>query len=308
MIRSAAFFSAGLLLLSLGCEGTSVDPPDEPLTDPCAPGAPRPSQDSARKLSLDGVERSFQLHVPEGYDGSPTPLVFNFHGFGSNAVQQSVVSEMIESADAEGFLVVHADGTGDPQAWNAGACCTPAGSPIDDVAFTAAMIDAVSALACVDPKRVYATGLSNGGFLSHRLACELSDRIAAIAPVAGGNLLADCAPSRPVPVIHFHGTEDGVVPFGGNALLGFPPVPETIADWAARNGCTGAPVQTFLNGDSHCETFESCAAGSEVTLCTVEGGGHTWPGGLPVPSLGHTTQDLSANEAMWSFFLEHPLP
>jgi polyhydroxybutyrate depolymerase len=169
------------------------------------------------------------------------------------------------------------------------------------------MIDALSAELCVDPARIYATGFSNGGFLSHRLACERADRIAAIAPVAGVMGMPSCTPSRPVPVLHFHGTLDTLVPFEGSAQNGFPSVRDSFAGWGERDDCTGEPAVTFAQGDTTCETYADCEGGAEVTLCTVTGGGHTWPGGLPIPGLGHTTSEIAATEAMWAFFAAHPI-
>jgi polyhydroxybutyrate depolymerase len=120
--------------------------------------------------------------------------------------------------------------------------------------------------------------------------------------------MSTCAPARPIPVEHFHGTADTLVPYGGSTLLGFPSVADSVAGWVARDGCTSGPVDTFVQGDSRCQTYGGCAGGAEVTLCTVTDGGHTWPGGMPVPLLGKTTTDLSATDAMWDFFVRHPLP
>ena len=177
----------------------------------------------------------------------------------------------------------------------------------DDVAFIRGLIGHLVDTGVSDPHRVYVTGFSNGGMMAYRLANELSDRIAAIAPVAGVTGVPTCTPSRPMPVIHFHGTADTLVPYNGSSTLGFIPVPDSFAQWAARDACTGDPVETFRNGDSHCSTYQQCAGGADVTLCTVDNGGHTWPGGTPVPTLGVTTTDLSATDAMWTFFEAHPL-
>lgn len=266
--------------------------------------------DATITVTAGGRERTFQLHVPPSYDPARrTPVVLNFHGYNMTAAQQQAFSLMGEKADAAGFLVVHPEGVGAPQSWNAGPCCGDASTQgADDVAFTRAILDWLDGAACVDRARVYATGMSNGGLMTHRLACELADRIAAVAPVAGPNVFADCAPSRPMPVMHFHGTADTVVPYGGSAMFGFPDVEEMIRAWADRDQCTGDPEETFRQGDSVCKAWTRCAAGAEVILCTVDGGGHTWPGGVPVAALGKTTTDLSATDAMWTFFERHPLP
>lgn len=246
------------------------------------------------------------MHVPPTYDGKKAvPVVLNFHGRLSSAAQEEAISQMTPKSDAAGFVVVYPTGVG--QTWNGGYCCGEAQTQnVDDVGFTRALIDELGAKLCIDKRRVFATGLSNGGFMSHRLACELSDRIAAIGPVAGHTLLATCAPSRPVPVIHFHGTADQLVPYPGG--LGMGSVEDSLKAWALRNGCAKTPVQTYKKGDATCVTYGSCTAGADVTLCTIADGGHTWPGGTPVPYLGKTSQDLDATDAMWTFFEAHPLP
>jgi polyhydroxybutyrate depolymerase len=264
--------------------------------------------DKTWTITSSGVSRTANVHVPVSYDPTqPTPVVLNFHGFTSDATQQAFLTQMTPKADAEGFIVVYPQGLND--SWNAGACCgQSASSKVDDVRFVSDLLDALAAQICVDAKRVFATGMSNGGFLSHRLACELSDRIAAVAPVAGVLGIPTCAPPRAVPVMHFHGTADPLVPYYGSPTLGFVSVPDTFSGWSARDACSGSPVETYRNNDSHCSTYETCGAGATVTLCTVDGGGHTWPGGTPVPSLGYTTPNLSATDAMWAFFTKHPLP
>jgi len=264
--------------------------------------------DSTWTIVSSGIDRTANVHVPANYDPTkPTPVVLNFHGFTSNAAEEALLSGMNDKADKEGFVVVYPEGLN--SSWNAGACCgVSAQSGVADVQFVSDLIDSLEVQICVDAKRVFATGMSNGGFLSHRLGCELSDRIAAIAPVAGVLGIPQCDPKRAVPVMHFHGTLDPLVPWNGDPALGFPPVPDTFAGWATRDGCTGDPTSTYDKGDAHCATYETCSAGATVTLCTIDNGGHTWPGGLPVPALGNTSTDISATDEMWTFFRKHPLP
>jgi polyhydroxybutyrate depolymerase len=249
--------------------------------------------------------------VPPGYDATkPTPVVLDFHGLSMNAGSENLLSRMNAKADKAGFIAVHAEGVGAQQSWNAGVCCGEAASTkIDDVAFVKTMLDELEAKLCVDSHRIFSTGMSNGGALSHRLACELSSRIAAIAPVAHVLTIpaATCKPSRPVSVLSFNGTADTLVPYGGNGA-GYPSVAGTMSGWAARDGCGTTPRQISKKGDVTCVTYDGCKSGADVSLCTVQDGGHTWPGGAPVPVLGKTTNEISATDAMWDFFVKHPLP
>jgi polyhydroxybutyrate depolymerase len=216
---------------------------------------------------------------------------------------------MDAESDAKGFLLVYPQGTGELASWNAGACCgTAAEDGVDDVGFTRALLDALEAELCVDASRVFATGMSNGGFFSHRLGCELSDRIAAIAPVAGVMGIPTCTPARAVSVMEFHGTSDPLVPYDGDPAIGYTSVADTVAGWVKRDGCQAAPATTYSKGDATCVTYGQCTANAEVTLCTIQGGGHTWPGGTPFPLLGATSTDISATDAMWTFFEAHPMP
>jgi polyhydroxybutyrate depolymerase len=285
-----------------GSTGTPATPPA-----PTCTGKEKLGGDLDWTIPHAGRDRVARVHVPASYDPAKgIPVVLNFHGYTSNGRQQAAYSAMNAKADAAGFVAVHGEGVA--SSWNAGVCCGQAqNQSIDDVGFVNALLDELSSKLCVDTKRVFSTGLSNGGFLSYRLACENAGRIAAIAPVAGGMGVTACTPSRAVSVLHFHGTSDGVVPYGGSPALGFPPVADTIAGWVARDQCTGAERVSFENGDVRCTTRDACANGAEVTLCTITGGGHTWPGAIAVPSLGPTTQDIAATDALWDFFVKHPL-
>ncbi len=255
-----------------------------------------------------GLSRTINVHVPKSYDPTqPMPLVINFHGYTSDAMQEDALSGMSAKADAAGFIAIHPEGTNN--SWNAGACCGMAAQQnVDDIGFVKDILATAEDKLCIDAHRIFATGMSNGGFLSNRIGCELADRFAAIAPVAGVTGVTPCSPSRPVPVIHFHGTADTLVPYNGNTAQGFIAVPDDFAAWGMRDGCTDMPSQTYSMGDVTCNSYLHCNGGAQVTLCTVQNGGHTWPGGLPVPALGYTTTNISATDAMWSFFQAHPLP
>lgn len=288
-------------------ETDASDASQTPPTASCTGKLAQPL-DATMTVVSGGTNRTANVHVPASYDPStPTPVVLNFHGYTSDASQEELLTDMSTEADAKGFIVVYPQGLND--SWNAGACCgTSAATGVDDVGFVSDLIDVLEVQLCVDSKRVFATGMSNGGFLSHRLGCELATRVAAIAPVAGVLGVTTCSPTRAVPVMEFHGTADPLVPYEGDPAEGFISVPSTFSGWATRDACTGSPATTYDDGDTQCATYESCADGATVTLCTVTGGGHTWPGGLPVPALGYTTTDISATDAMWTFFTQHPMP
>jgi polyhydroxybutyrate depolymerase len=300
--------------------GTSSGDPAPPpattgTTAPVTPGPAAPTCTGREKLAGDLEwtinERAVHVHVPAAYDPTKgVPVVLDFHGYSSNGTQQASYAGMIAKSDAAGFVAVHAEGTGIVRGWNAGACCgTAASSGTKDVELVGAIIDELAKKLCLDDKRVFSTGLSNGGFLSHRLACEMSSRIAAIAPVAGVLGIPTCTPARAVPVMQFHGTSDTLVPYAGNAT--YPSVPDTIAKWATLNECKDAAHETFKKDDVQCMTQSQCKGSSEVTLCTVTGGGHTWPGSstdVSALGLGTTTQAINATDAMWEFFKKHPMP
>ncbi len=288
---------AGQSTASLGCEDGTLD-----------------SSVAHVDLQHDGNARSYELYVPSAYDGeTPLSVVLNFHGFTSSGPLQQDGTKMNELAEREGFLVAYPNGLDD--SWNAGVCCgRSAELGVDDVGFTRTVVEDLGERGCIDNARVYATGMSNGGFLSHRLACEAADIIAAAAPVAAvlGIDEAACNPVRPVPIIHLHGTADPLVPFDGGGLAGSPSVEDSVSGWMSRNGCTGEPEVTYENGAATCETVDACAGDASVTLCRIEGAGHCWPG-QPCPErlgsiVGEPTFDIDANEAMWELFSRSALP
>jgi polyhydroxybutyrate depolymerase len=320
-----------LIALLAGCGGVleaPVAPPgntDPPAADPSpdpgstpAPGVvsctglPAQSGDATYTLYMNTVARTWFVHAPPSYDPTkPTPVVLNLHGLGETAQEQVLLTGMNDEADANGFLVVYPSGIN--MSWNAGRCCGDAQSQgLDDLGFLKALLERLPLAYCVDPRRVYATGMSNGGMMTYRLACDLSDRIAAAAPVAGALVLPSCTRARAVPLFHFHGTADPLVPYnGGYAAVPvalFPAVPDEVAGWAADNGCSPAPTEFFRKDDTHCIRYDHCRDEAEVALCTVDGGGHTWPGGLPIVFTGATTNAISATKMMWDFFALHPMP
>jgi len=256
-------------------------------------------------MMYDGVERDYRLYLPSAYDGETTlPLVFNLHGFTSNADQQEFYSSMNSTAEENGFIVCYPNGIS--AAWNVGWTF---GSTEDDVGFVSVMIDDFIERYAVDPTRVYSCGMSNGGFMSYRLACELNDKIAAIASVTGSivpEYKPNCTPGKAVPLMEIHGTADDVVPYNGSPDVALP-IEEVIAFWVDNNACDAAPVVTEIPNSDPTDgstaqryDYSMCAEDTEVVLIKIDGGGHTWPG-API-TIGSTNQDFIASDVIWEFF------
>jgi polyhydroxybutyrate depolymerase len=282
---------------------------DGAVTTPACTGKLGTAGDKPMTLMLGGKERAFALHVPATYDPKKAaPLVFVFHGYTMTAADIATASHFTAAADKHGMIVAFPQGLGN--SFNAGDCCgTAQSSGVDDVAFASAMIAAIDSAYCVAPKRVFSAGFSNGGFLSYRLACELSDKIAAIAPVAGGLRIdsAACLPKRPVPVLHIHGTGDVLVPYSGG--IGTNPVSYSIDAFKTKNGCAaGAGKVVYTKDDVSCTKWDGCTANADVELCTVTGGGHQWPGGDTLPYGGSASPNLDSSETIATFFDAHPMP
>ena len=271
----------------------------------CGDGSLGPG-DHTVEVEHDGLKRTALVHIPASVDiGVPTPLVLNFHGFTSNSLQQSQFSAMNPKADAEGFIVAYPQGI--DSSWNAGACCGNAMTQqIDDVGFVRKLVAALEVQLCVDDRRIYATGMSNGGFMSHRLACEVADIFAAVAPVSAVNGTEPCDPGRPVPVMMFNGTADILVAYNGGGNFN-KSAPATFEEWADRDGCSDGSMPGKTAGNASCESHEVCDAGVAVAFCTFEGMGHCWPGQAACP-FGAASTDLSANDEMWDFFSKYTLP
>ena len=278
--------------------------------------------DRWRSLSFDGRERRYLVHIPPSYDGrAPVPLVIVLHGGGGNAESAVRMTAFSDKADKEEFIVVYPNGTGRLVdrllTWNSGNCCGYAlDQHVDDVGFVRALIREVEGTYRIDERRIFATGMSNGGMMSYRLACELADLIAAIGPVAGALNVESCAPSMPVSVVAFHGTADEHVLYEGGEPRkradSHPRIDRSVAYamdfWARRNGCSSSS-QRQTTGSITVETYTDCRAGTGVTLYAVKGGGHAWPGGQRGTAAGDPpTRELSATDAMWDFFARHPKP
>jgi polyhydroxybutyrate depolymerase len=245
--------------------------------------------------------------------------VFIIHGGLGTAQGMIPITGFNTQSDKSGFIAVYPNGSGrlDDQflTWNGGQCCGYAQQQnVDDVGFFRQLIKDLATIITVDPKRIYATGLSNGAIMSYRLACELADQIAAIAPVASTQNIDACQPGQPVSVIHFHGTADTHAPYDGGVgsksltTLNHAPVKDTIAFWAKQNGCPAQPVREHSEHIIH-DSYAPCQQSTAIELYAIESGGYAWPGGEAWwEGADQPTQEISATALIWEFFAAHPNP
>lgn len=307
------FFAVGLLgtaLLSTGCRRA------------------KPEQgDLQGSMTSGGMTRTYVYRLPASLDPAkkPWPMVIALHGRMGTGAQQETLTHFSTIADREGFIVVYPDGI--EKSWADGRPGSPAEEAgTDDVGFISDLIDELVKDEGADPNRVFVTGMSNGAMMSYRLGCDLSNKVAAIGPVAGllyTGLADNCAPSRPISALIVAGTDDPLMPYaggqvgsdtGGDVLS----AQQTREKWAALNGCPTEPVKTTEPdkdpNDGTTITKEAhspCSADTEVLLYTIDQGGHTWPGGdqyLNEKIIGKTSRDMDASEVLWEFFKRHPMP
>ncbi len=262
-----------------------------------------------------GLTREYLLYIPAAYTGNTAvPLVFNLHGYTSNNMQQLFYGDFRSIADTANFLMVLPNGTFDDQG-NRFFNTFLGNSTVDDVGFMRDLLNTLEATYKIDPNRVYSTGMSNGGFMSYALACDLNDRIAAIASVTGDMIQSNlnaCNPARPVPVMEIHGTADNTVPYTGSPLATFVSIPTLVAAWVGFNHCNPTPSITQVPNTN---TTDGCTAerqlytggdrGSSVEHYKITGGEHTWPGSAF--TIGVTNQDINASKEIWRFFKQYRL-
>ena len=301
------------------------------LLSGCNKGAESPAnEDTVLSMQYGGIERTYLIHLPENYSPAKGyPLVLSLHGGGGNAESHRETSRLNETSDEKGFIVVYPNGTtGNPETnhrtWNSGdGCCGyAADNNIDDVGFINSLISELISNYKINEKMIYLSGYSNGARMTFRIACEAPEKISAIGTVAG-DIPSSCPYPKKIPLIHFNGTEDTIRPYGGGECGNIPllggtpsecaPVEQIISDWASRNNCDTQTKQSYQKGNAECKSYEGCG-NSDVELCKITGGGHTWPGGAYDPDtaifrsmVGPLTKDISANEEMWKFFELHPM-
>ena len=272
------------------------------------------------EIESGGVQYKYQWTVPSTYDGSPLPVVLDFHAIGSNGAQQAQFARWAALAETEGFLAV--EPTGIPVApderasWELPQFDT---DERDDVRMVRDLLDHVALNVCIDPTRIYSTGMSNGALFTSVVVCELADFIAAAVSVAGVTHDDSCNPARPVPYLAFHGTADTTIPFrgGGETTLdgaeggGFfeQIMPEEFGEFADDFGCTES-TDSVVSNSVTLTTYSGCESDVEMGFYTIDGGGHTWPGSpisALIPSLGVTTTEVDATALAWEFFQRHSL-
>jgi len=296
----------------------------------CSTPGPTPQVGTLVDVPLSGAGSVGQgaRFVPSSYTGAPMPLVLDLHGYSEPYGFQPKLSGLPATAERAGFvyLAPQVDTAWTPF-WNA----APQPAERDDLGFLRSVISGTEAQLCIDAGRVYVAGMSNGAFMSSLVACRMADEVVAIAPVAGFRFPDDCHPSRPVPIIAFHGTADPIVPFAGgppgpatlnltvddNALrvfsgLTFEPLTTIAGEWAALEGCATPPTDEQATPTTRLLSYTGCDAGSAVQLYAIDGGGHSWPGtpfGKAIESLvGPTSTEVVADDLMWQFFSQYALP
>jgi polyhydroxybutyrate depolymerase len=270
-------------------------------------------------ITVDGIARRYTLVLPTQPPPSGAyPLIIAMHGGGGSAAQFEASSLLTPKADVTGYALVYPDGSAGAlglQTWNGGECCGyAADANIDDVEFVREMVKAVSARHPIDPRRIYATGHSNGAIMAYRLACEAPDLIAAIAPNAGPLMTTACAPTRPVPVLHMHSKLDANVPYQGGFGIGisgvaYPSLEATMQTWVRLNACDATPITQVDPGRYTRVRWTGCATNASVEYVLTDDGGHSWPGGTPGrPGGDPPSSVLNANDAAIAFFDAHALP
>ncbi len=310
-------FLAGCSRASTSDSPTSAAPTQSAVA-PCTPARPATTGSSMQKLRVGGKQREYSLNIPPNYDGTKAlPLVLTFHGRGSNATQQLLLTSFDTVSDKNDFILVAPNAIG-------GQWALPAipGKATSDTTYITELMTALTQRLCVDKTRLYASGMSLGSAMTFALACAPKQTFAAFGGVGASFYRPVCSAAPPAPLIYFHGTADPIVPFEGGKVAGSPAgsittrvsgANQNMDDWAKHNGCTGDPSVSDL-GDTTRTIWSGCKNNATVDYYRVNGGGHTWPGASQLVAdfteerLGKTTQAVDATQLMWQFFKQYQLP
>lgn len=292
---------------------------------------PEPVADDARPLTRPGDYafhfrhqerlRYYRIHVPSGYrPGEPAPMLLSLHGGGGNMDIQAEERfyRHISQSERAGFIAVFPNGYSRREdaslaTWNAGRCCGPArDEQSDDVGFLREVVARVQRKLDIDTQRIFVDGMSNGGMMAYRLACEAADLFRAVAAVAGTDNTRHCDPAQPVSILHIHARDDDMVLFEGGAgrpraaVTEFTSVTASTAGWVAHNACAASPRRVLQLDGAYCDLWSDCAGRSEVKLCVTEEGGHAWPGGSKPRGRGEPSRAIDATALIWDFFASQP--
>lgn len=306
-------------VLDAAFDGASPD-------DECVGASLDPGEHTFTLSSANGIAYSYIVVVPEGYEPhTRTPLVVMWHALTSDPEETRALTHVDRTGQDTNAILVYPRSP--DKSWDVGTCCTGVvgGTPRDEEIFARELVSAVSSKVCVDPKRIYSSGFSNGAMLSQMLACKMSDVFAAVAPMSGTLTIpeADCQPERPIPILLINGTDDPLVGYSAPSLSGGLSVTDAFAFWGRTNGCTGEPTQTFSNGSATCRAYQGCRDGAEVALCTIQGMGHCVAGmqvesptncltkiafGILPIALGPPSDDLDGMDTSFEFLMRWTLP
>ncbi|MGZ3621774.1 MAG: alpha/beta hydrolase family esterase [Ktedonobacteraceae bacterium] len=260
--------------------------------------------DETLSIRSSGLTRTFIVHLAPSYGTLPQALVFNYHGYQNTALRTAQRTDMSAEADKAGFILVFPQGVDNPPSWNAGIGAYGPTGDANDVQFTSDLISYFEHNYCVDTHRIYVTGYSLGGGMVYRIACTLSDQIAAFATVAGAfyRIPGGCNPSRPIPLLEIHGQADQFAPYDGNMYVGMASVQTYLNFWIAHDQCRPDSKVIFQKADVTALEWSQCAKGTVIQHYRISDGGHVWPGSNPTLGIGYNSHTIDASVVIWNFF------
>lgn len=271
----------------------------------------KPGASTYMQISSDNAQRRFIIYLPVGYtNANPHSLILAFHGYTSNPFAMQQFTHFDSLANKDNVVIVYPEGTTSLvrlRGWNTGVHPTITAK---DVLFTSNMLNDLQANFCINPNQIYATGFSNGGGFTAKLACQLPDRIAAFAPISGSYLPSfySCSSDRPVPIIEFHGTKDTVVPYLGLKSKKEFAALTWIANWAKKDTCTPQPIITKESKKITKYLWTNCSANASIIHYKINGEGHSWPHALFKQKINNQVEGGHAEQVIWNFFKQHSLP